>query len=206
MFCPQCGITQKEDLKFCKSCGANLHAVRQAVTARDGDAKPEEKTDWKKSWITDIALIPEEIRRLKREQQTVFDAEEKRYKEMKAGIITSSVGLSLMIFLKIFMEGLVQGGSVPPEGAAILSRVWVAGLIPFFIGLGVLFNGLVVSKRLVELSKREIDQRERLKTLELAAKENDGNSLPAVEWYEPDSTIPSVTEHTTRELRESRTK
>ena len=31
MFCPQCGSTQNDELKFCKSCGVNLDAVRQAL-------------------------------------------------------------------------------------------------------------------------------------------------------------------------------
>ena len=34
MFCPQCGSTQSEELKFCKVCGVNLAAVMQVVAAR----------------------------------------------------------------------------------------------------------------------------------------------------------------------------
>jgi len=41
MFCPQCGIRQSEELKFCKSCGANLYAVRQVVTTRETGEKSE---------------------------------------------------------------------------------------------------------------------------------------------------------------------
>lgn len=206
MFCPQCSTQQSDDLKFCKSCGANLKAVRQALTTPELETKTEDKTDWKKSWITDLALIPSEIKRLKREQQTAFDAEENRYKEMKSGVITSAIGLSLMIFLAVFMEGLVMSGTVPAHTAAILNRIWVAGMIPFFIGLGLIFNGLVVSKKLVDLAKRDIEQREGLKTLELTARNQANASLPDSDWYEPDGVSPSVTEHTTRELRESRTK
>ena len=39
MFCPRCGSNQSDDLKFCKVCGANLGAVRQAVEIRETGEK-----------------------------------------------------------------------------------------------------------------------------------------------------------------------
>lgn len=56
MFCPQCGSTQSEDLKFCKVCGVNLYAVMQVVTARE----PEEKFDWSKTWVQEMFLSADE--------------------------------------------------------------------------------------------------------------------------------------------------
>ena len=50
MFCPQCGVTQSEELNFCKSCGVNLDAVRQAVALRE----PGEKFDWSRTWVAEI--------------------------------------------------------------------------------------------------------------------------------------------------------
>ena len=44
MFCPQCG-SQNDALRFCKSCGVNLEAVRQAATVRD----PNENFDWEQA-------------------------------------------------------------------------------------------------------------------------------------------------------------
>ena len=35
MFCPTCGKDNSLDLKFCASCGTNLHAVSQALTGRE---------------------------------------------------------------------------------------------------------------------------------------------------------------------------
>ncbi|MGI8565940.1 MAG: hypothetical protein ACR2LZ_05595, partial [Pyrinomonadaceae bacterium] len=52
MFCPQCGINQSDELKFCKSCGANLYAVRQVVATRETD----EKFDWSKTWVAEMFL------------------------------------------------------------------------------------------------------------------------------------------------------
>ena len=56
MFCPQCGSTQSDELKFCKSCGANLGAVRKAVETGDTGGK----FDWNKTWVAEMLLSGEE--------------------------------------------------------------------------------------------------------------------------------------------------
>jgi hypothetical protein len=194
MFCPQCGINQTEELKFCKSCGANLHAVRQAVTTRETG----EKFDGSKTWTAEI-----EDAQKKRRRKRGQTAEEKRYDEIKAGVITSCVGIGVMIFLFILMQGIILSGQNPPGDAEILSRIWVAGVIPFFIGLGLIFNGLVVSKRLVEISKRELQQKETARIFDSSGKGKEELSLSSADWYESSSPKPSVTENTTRELGNS---
>ena len=73
--------------------------------------------------------------------------EVKRRNEIKAGVITASVGLGLMILLFVLMEGIIAGGQVPPEAAAILSRLWIVGVIPVLVGAALIFNGMVVSKK-----------------------------------------------------------
>jgi len=192
MFCPQCGTNQSSELKFCKSCGANLFAVRQAVTTR---REPDEKIKWSKSWG--------ELQRRQAELEMYLSPEEKRYKEIKAGVITSFVGVAGMIFLYVLMQGIILGDNMPAHAAEILSRVWVAGVIPFFVGLGILFNGLVVSKKLVELANRDPQQKETARILESAEKDKENASLSSADWYESDSPQPSVTENTTRQLRDS---
>lgn len=199
MFCPQCGTSQSEELKFCKSCGANLYAVRKVVTTRDTD----EKFDWNKTWFAEMLLAPDEQKKRKRERQHSLDAEEKRNNEIKAGVITTCVGIGAMIFLYVLMQGIILSGQNPPNEAEILSRIWVAGVIPFLIGLGLIFNGLVVSKRLAEISRRELQQRDTARILEPAEKNGENLSLSSADWYESGSPKPSVTENTTRELRNS---
>jgi len=196
MFCPRCGVNQSEELKFCKSCGANLYAVRQVVDSRETD----EKADQTNPWFAAMALSDAASKRRKEEldHQRGITPEVTRYNEIKGGIITGSVGLALVIFLSVFMQGLILSGNVSPATAEILSRLWVAGVIPVFVGIALIFNGLFVSKKLAEISRRAAET---------------GSNLPdkdphPLELRSADTTefVParfSVTEGTTKHLRSS---
>jgi len=152
MYCPQCGANQSDELKFCNLCGANLYAVRKVVGTRETD----EKFDWGKTWVADMFLSEEARKKRKYELERSMDPEVRRANEVKGGVITSCVGFGLMVFLRFFMEGVIRAGRVPPEAAEILSRVWLAGIIPFCVGVGLLINGLVVSKRLGKVGAKEL--------------------------------------------------
>lgn len=145
MFCPQCGSTQSDDLKFCKTCGANLHALRQLMSSR----KEGEKFDWSKTWVAEMFMSGEESAKRAAEAERLqgITPETKRRDEIKAGVITASVGLGAMILLFVLMEGIIASGRVSDAAAAILSRVWVAGVIPLFVGAALIFNGMFISKR-----------------------------------------------------------
>ena len=153
MFCPQCGSTQNGDLKFCKSCGVNLDAVRQAAAMRG----TEEKFDWSRTWVAEMFLSePERKRRNEQiERERGITPEMKRHTEIKAGVIASSVGVGLMIFLSVFMQGLIMSGKLSPGTAEIVSRLWIAGVLPLFVGVALIINGMFVSKRLVELARQQ---------------------------------------------------
>ena len=71
------------------------------------------------------------------------------------GIVLLVAGLVFTLFLFFLMQGIVLSGNVPPGTAEILKRLWLAGIVPLLIGLGIIFNGLFISKKIVELSKRE---------------------------------------------------
>ncbi|HKQ52857.1 MAG TPA: hypothetical protein VJT74_10845 [Pyrinomonadaceae bacterium] len=152
MYCPQCGASQNDEMKFCKLCGANLYAVRKVVSTRETD----EKFDWGKTWIAEMFLSEEARKKRKYELERSMDPEVRRANEVKGGVITSFVGVGLMIFLYFFMQGVIKTGHVPPEAVEILSRVWLAGIIPFCVGLGLLINGLVVSKKLGQKTIKEL--------------------------------------------------
>jgi hypothetical protein len=198
MFCPQCGANQSEELKFCNLCGANLQAVRQAVTTRE----PGEKFDWSKTWVAEMFLSEEERKRRSHqlEQERGETAEIKRYKEIKAGVITSCVGLGVAIFLFVFMQGIVLSGQNPPGDNEILSRMWIAGVIPFLIGLGLIINGMFVSKKIVEVVKRE--SLSKAEPAALTGQETDAkprflNSADTTEFVSPNF---SVTDDPTKHL------
>ncbi|MEP6925187.1 MAG: hypothetical protein ABI954_12030 [Pyrinomonadaceae bacterium] len=198
MFCPQCGINQSEELKFCNKCGANLYAVRQVVTTRETN----DKFDWNKTWVTEMFLSQSERKRREEELeiQRGITPEVKRYKEIKAGVITSCVGIGAMIFLYVLMQGIILSGKVDANDAEILRRVWVAGVIPFMVGVGLMINGLLVSKKLIEIMRQ--DQR----TKALMTSGALGNNTKPFSLESGDSTefVPpdfSVTEEATKRLK-----
>lgn len=191
MFCPRCGIHHSEELKFCKTCGANLHAVRDLVEARE----PGKKFDWSDTWVAEMFLSgsAKKGRKLELELARGLTPEVKRYKEIKAGVITASASLALMLLLFVLMEGIVRGGNVPNDAVEILSRVWIAGVVPLFIGIALIINGVFVSKKIVEAAKREVLPPRELNPTLLRS--------PDTSAFVP-STF-SVTEETTRHLRDS---
>ena len=191
MYCPRCSSTQNDDIKFCTSCGANLFAVRRAVETKEFD---EKKFNWGDTWLAEMFLSHEaqEHRRIEIERRLGITPEVKRYNEIKAGVIVSSVGVALMIFLWFFMQGIILGGKVPADTASILSHLWIAGIIPFFVGLALMINGVVIGKKLVEIQSRELDNRKSLES---------PTAQPALGPQNTTEFIPtSVTEHTTRHL------
>jgi len=143
MYCPGCGIQANDDLKFCRQCGANLHGAREGMMSRPAG----EKFDWSKTWVADMFLTEDE-----RERRRGVTAEEKRLNEIKGGVITSFVGVGVMIFLRFFFN-VVANQSSPGE-AEILRSLWMAGIIPFMVGVGIIFNGLFVSRRIVKLKEQ----------------------------------------------------
>ena len=196
MFCPRCGSRESEELKFCKSCGANLYAVRQAVDNREAG----EKITGGKPWFAEMALFAEESKRRKEEldHRRGITPEVTRYNEIKAGVITGSVGLALAVFLYFFMQGLILSGNVSPSTTEILSRLWIAGVIPLFVGIALIINGAFVSKRLAEIA-RQAAQR----APGIPEKDTNPLELRSADTTEFIHSGFSVTEETTKHLRSS---
>ena len=145
MFCPSCGNETREPLKFCKQCGVNLRRIQGVMGKGGAGAKSDSPANW-----AQVAL--EEYREERERRKKT--PEEKRLNEIKAGVITASAGLGGMIFLSFLFEAIAN--TMGPDPAAnILRSLWAVGLVPFLVGLGMTFNGLVVSKKLVELKRQE---------------------------------------------------
>lgn len=198
MFCPQCGSTQSDEIKFCKSCGANLFAVRRVVSSREATHETGGKFDWTKTWVAEMMLSGDEREKRREElelQRGIAPGESRSHREIKAGVITTSVGIGVAIFLFIFMQGIISSGNVDREAAAILSRLWIVGVIPFFVGLGLLINGLFVKGSGQALVKPTAFEKD-VQPLTLPPGDTSGfTASPS-----------SVTEHTTRQLRDSDTR
>jgi hypothetical protein len=209
MFCPQCGTNQNDELKFCNLCGANLQAVRQAVATRDAS---DDKFDWSKTWVAEMFLSEAERKRRLQEHKVLehelesqrgFTPEVKRYNEIKAGVITASVGLGAAIFLFFFMQGIILSGQNPPDENEILSRIWIAAVVPFLIGIALIINGMFVSKKMVEVMRRG----ERpLSPPALGGHNAAPRSLNPADTAEIPPASFSVTEDTTKHLINSRPK
>jgi hypothetical protein len=195
MFCPQCGNKQSDELKFCKLCGANLFAVRQVVGTREAD----EKFDWSKTWVAEMFMSEAERKRRTEEveRQRGVTPEIKRYNEIKGGVITSFVGIAVMLFLWVIGMAIYRSGQNPPADAEIIRSIWVVGVIPFMVGLALIFNGLIVSRKIVELQKRALAPTPAPETLPKGAEQ------PALKSADTSEFIPtgfSVTEGTTKHL------
>ena len=190
MLCPRCNSNQSDEIKFCTFCGANLQAVREALDA------PEKKFDWGNTWVAEMFMSGQaaEIRKREMERQLGITPEVKRYNEIKAGVIVSCVGIGVSIFLFFLMMGIAA--QADPRQAEILTRLWVAGVIPFMVGLALIINGLFVSKKMIQVMERG---RKETDALEDGGPTPRGLRAPDTSEFIP-ANMSSVTDQTTRHL------
>jgi len=184
MFCPQCGREAPAPYKFCKSCGANLYAVKKAL-AQESGVTSADTTDWP---AVAYNKLKDAIDSRKKSD------EEKRLEEIKAGVITTLVGVGTTFFLYFLMTAIAA--TVPENEVAILLTIRWIGLVPLLIGLGLLFNGLVISKRAIRLKQAEESRYFPPESLPVV------DTSPMRRLSEPPISDFSVTEPTTTRLRE----
>ncbi len=206
IYCPGCATPATDDVKFCKKCGANLRGVVEALQSRS----PDERFDWSKTWVAGMLLTEDERARRRAAMEIPGRPEDlvanelkhvaDRQKEIKNGIITTFAGIGITVFLQIFM-GTIAAAQKDPEAAMILNSIWISGVIPFLIGIGMLVNALVVSRHFAR-------QRQNILRSVLASSVADVNEpgqttgeLRALDA--PPVPVPSVTEHTTHHLPEA---
>ena len=149
MFCPRCGSGQAEEMKFCKACGANLFAVRGALDNR----ATSQMSNWDKARAAEMSMSAGEVGRRQDdvERRRGITAAIRRFREIKAGVIVASAGLGTAIFLAVFMQAIIRSGEATGSDAEILSHLWVVGVIPLLVGIALIVNGYLVSKKIVEL-------------------------------------------------------
>jgi hypothetical protein len=93
----------------------------------------------------------ERMRGVTPEEQRLNE-ERRRLNEIKGGIITSSIGVSVMIAFYFFFGAVARHAD--PKAAEIVSNLWLLGIIPTLIGAGLLINGYFISRRLVDLKEQ----------------------------------------------------
>lgn len=187
MYCPACGIEASDQTKYCTKCGVNLRRVKGVLGK--GGASVRDGVDWQRATLQDW-----EAEREARRKKT---PEEKRLNEIKGGVITSSVGLGVMIFLSLLFDAIAN--TVDEPASNILRSLWAVGLVPFLIGLGIIFNGFFIGRRIVELNQRQEQSDQQLPLFSAP------NTSPVARLVEPSQSPVSdfsIAEPTTTKLRE----
>ncbi len=171
MFCPQCGVESSTDLKFCRSCGANLKVIGKAVSLSEAiarsDSVPAKIKDIVKNLkiekVTDevsraMEKMNQEIARSPDERRKKFTwrrektPEQRRERHLTTGLIKFFSGGGLSIFLYFLSHALVLRlppdviAKIPFEVDPVVRVLWLFGLIPMLAGLGHILAGLTIRR------------------------------------------------------------
>ena len=169
MFCPQCSVESSTDLKFCRSCGANLKVIGKAVSLSEAiarsDSVPAKIKDMVKNLkiekVTDevsraMEKMNQEIARSSDERRKKFSwrkektPEQRRERHLTIGTIKLFWGSGLSIFLYFLSHALVLRlpvhiiESIPFEINPVVRVFWLIGLLPMLSGLGHIIAGLTI--------------------------------------------------------------
>jgi hypothetical protein len=200
MYCPSCGVKEDQVTQFCRTCGIDLRVVRvslempepsaSTVTARDEVARAVAAKVQEGKWWQLAAMVPEVERLFEspqmRELRLSREAEAQRLRRLRAGVITSAVGLGTILLLLIV--------SLAKPDLLLLAG---PSLVVLLVGLGILINGLLFtvpkgSAVDISIEKEKLDTpSEFATTAEICA------DLPSVR---PSFSPYTVTDQTTRHL------
>src|SRR5205807_9167565 len=172
MFCPQCGVESSTDLKFCRSCGANLRVIGKAVSLSEAIARSDSVPAKIKDLVKNIKIekVTDEVARAmeKMNKEIVRSSseptgrqlwwihrrtktpEQRRERHLTSGMIKFFWGGGLTIFLYFLAHALVL--KLPPDVIAkipfeidpVVHVIWLLGLIPMLSGLGHILAGLSI--------------------------------------------------------------
>ena len=193
MFCPGCGLEERHSTQFCRACGTDLRAVRttlertdnvtaSAATARDEIGRAIAAKIRETTSVKELKKVTDEV--LPEIEKFLESPAEKRMRRMRTGTLLSSIGIGTAIGLTIV--GIIQ----KEQDMFFLAAL---GVITFFLGLSFIFNALFLTIPKKSLSDKSGDG-DRQRELDAHTSEL---ILP-----EPTSLFNSVTENTTKHLRE----
>src|SRR2546421_6110123 len=104
MFCPNCGIDEKQPNQFCRACGTNLMPVRSAVemsdtvtssavAAREEIGRAVASKIRETQSVYDLKKVAEDV--LPEIEKFLESPEEKRLRRLRVGTIIASIGLGV---------------------------------------------------------------------------------------------------------------
>ena len=195
MFCPDCGLEDKQSNQFCRACGTDLRPIRRAVaepdtitasaaSARDeiGRAFAAKIRDSRNP--EELAVVAEDV--LPELEKFLESPAEKRLRRMRTGMIISSIGFGTALGISL-VSMLMKDDDV-----IFLAAM---GVVAFFIGLGFILNGVFLTVPKKELPDKSSDANRQ--------RELDGRTTSDLVLPEATpSLFSSVTENTTKHLKE----
>jgi hypothetical protein len=204
MYCPTCGSEERQLSQYCRACGTDLRSVRvtlerpdaitaSAISGRDQISRAFADKIRETRSVDDLKQVAEEV--LPEVEKFLESPEEKRLRRIRAGIVMTFIGLGAICGVAI--------ASMHDEGILV---VMMPAMAAFFIGLGILVNGLMFSLPRKRLPKAEGDTQA---ALEL---EPSQRGAPDTAGFSPGPRLvmssnpasASVTEHTTRHLADEK--
>src|SRR5688572_28237919 len=110
MFCPDCGIEDKQSNQFCRACGTDLRPVRYAVaqpdsitasaaSARDEIGRAVAAKIREASSASELSVVAEEV--LPEIEKFLESPEEKRLRRMRTGSVLSSIGFGVALAISL---------------------------------------------------------------------------------------------------------
>ncbi len=197
MFCPSCGLEERQINQFCRACGADLRPIRvalerpdnitaSAVSAREEIGRAVAAKIRETNSANELKKVAENV--LPQIEKFLESPEHRRLRRLRAGVITSAIGLGTALMFLLMIS----------NGADALFMVG-AGLITFFIGLGIIINGLLFTIPPKSVADNSLDARSQ-RELDVADSQAGELILP-----ESNDVFSSVTENTTQRLKEKQT-
>jgi len=194
MFCPECGIEERDQNQFCRACGIDLRRVRvavgspdsitaSAVSARDEIGRAIAQKIRETRSAEQLSVVTEEV--LPELEKFLESPEEKRLRRMRTGTLLSSIGIGAAIAISLVSLVMKDNDVIFLAGL---------GLVAFFIGLGFILNGVFLSvpKKSVPDRSPDANSQRELDTANYVK--------PALPPQSAQSFASSVTEHTTKNL------
>ena len=196
MFCPGCGLEERQANQFCRACGTDLRSVRlavekpdnitaSAVSARDEIGRAIALKIRETESAEELSIVVEDV--LPEIEKFLESPQEKRLRGIRNGMIVSSIGVGAAIAFSIVSVLMGDKG---------IFFVAAMGFVTLFIGLSLILNAILFSnpkKILPDKSTDAQNQRE----LDIADADTNDLVLP-----ESNDVFSSVTEHTTRQLKQ----